>query len=160
MYCVIKEMLRLHPILPLFIPHESTQTCIVEGVHGNYLIPTKSRVIVNAWAIGIDPRIWEDPLEFKPKRFVGKDFDMIRYSQLRMIPFGVGRRSCPGFSMAITTIEIALAHIFHYINWRNEGEMYMNKFVGDTIPKEENLIFIPTWKLRGFRMSCDKMECL
>ena len=76
-------------------------------------MPTKTRLTINAWAIGRDPRVWKDPLEFKPERFEGKDFDIIRDLELRMIPFGVGRRSCPGFSMAIATIEIALAHLFH-----------------------------------------------
>ncbi|GLJ48828.1 hypothetical protein SUGI_1029770 [Cryptomeria japonica] len=158
LHCVLKETLRLHPIVPLLIRHESTEACIVEGTHHNYLIPTKARLIVNAWAIGRDPRVWEDPLGFKPERFVGKNFDIVKDPELRMIPFGVGRRSCPGFSMAIPTIEIALAYLFHYFNWRSEGELEMKEYFGATIPKKEHLFSIPTQRLRENAPSCLKME--
>ncbi|XP_057869275.2 cytochrome P450 750A1-like [Cryptomeria japonica] len=72
--CVVNETLRLYPALPLLLPHESTQDCTVEG----YFIPEKTRLIVNAWAIGRDPSLWEDPLEFKPERFMDKKVDVVR----------------------------------------------------------------------------------
>ncbi|XP_057827744.1 cytochrome P450 750A1-like [Cryptomeria japonica] len=148
LHCVVKETLRLYPIGPLLIPHESTEACVVEGPHHDYFIPTKTRVIVNAWAIGRDPGVWEDPLEFRPERFMGKNLDMIRDLELKMIPFGEGRRSCPGAPMAIANMEIALAYLVHYFNWKCEGELDMNESFGITIPRKVHLFAIPTLRPR------------
>lgn len=70
--CVLKETMRLHPVAPLLLPHESMEDCVVDGFH----IPKKSRAIVNVWAIGRDPGVWPDPEMFLPERFVGSDVDM------------------------------------------------------------------------------------
>ncbi|GLJ48376.1 hypothetical protein SUGI_1021280 [Cryptomeria japonica] len=148
LHCVVKETMRLYPIGPLLIPHESTEDCVVEGPHHDYFIPRKTRLIINAWAIGRDPKVWEDPLEFRPERFMGKNFDMIRDPELSMIPFGAGRRSCPGASMAIANLEIALVYLVHYFNWKCEGELDMNESFGITIPRKVHLFVIPTWRLK------------
>ncbi|GLJ22385.1 hypothetical protein SUGI_0421400 [Cryptomeria japonica] len=70
--CVVKETLRFYPPAPLLLPHESTQDCTV----GGYFIPQRTRLIINAWAIGRDPSLWEDPLAFKQERFMGKNVDI------------------------------------------------------------------------------------
>nr|AKH41019.1 (+)-sabinene-3-hydroxylase [Thuja plicata] len=149
LHCVVKETMRLYPVGPLLIPHESIKDCVVEGPHQDYFIPTNTRVIVNAWAIGRDPKVWEDPLEFRPERFMGRNFDIIRDPELSMIPFGAGRRSCPGASMAIANMEIALAHLVSYFNWKCEGELDMRESFGINIPRKVHLFAIPTSRLRG-----------
>ncbi|KAH9319494.1 hypothetical protein KI387_021263, partial [Taxus chinensis] len=88
--CVVKESLRLYPPAPLLFPHESTQDCIV----GGFFIPQKTRLMVNVWAIGRDPAVWDDPLTFKPERFIGKDIDIFG-RDFNILPFGAGRRGCP-----------------------------------------------------------------
>ncbi|KAH9306142.1 hypothetical protein KI387_010546 [Taxus chinensis] len=94
--CVVKESLRLYPPAPLMTPHESTEVCEVAG----FILPQKTRVLVNVWAIGRDPDVWEKPSTFKPERFMGKDID-IKGRDFNILPFGAGRRGCPGAVMAI-----------------------------------------------------------
>ncbi|XP_058752159.1 cytochrome P450 83B1-like [Vicia villosa] len=109
---VIKETLRLYLPGPLLIPRESSEECII----GGYQIPTKTIVFVNAWAIHRDPNVWKDPEEFYPERFLensinfyGKDFELI--------PFGAGRRICPGISMGVALLELILANLLYSFDW-------------------------------------------
>ncbi|KAL5725193.1 unspecific monooxygenase [Ranunculus cassubicifolius] len=88
---VLKETLRLHPPTPLLVPRESIEPTTLQG----YDIPAKTRVIVNAWAIGRDPIKWEEPEEFQPRRFLNKPVDY-KGTDFEMIPFGGGGRECPG----------------------------------------------------------------
>ncbi|XP_043690189.1 cytochrome P450 736A117-like [Telopea speciosissima] len=110
---VIKETLRLHPPIPLF-QHESTEEAKLKG----YDIPAKTTVIINAWAIGRDPTSWIDPEEFKPKRFFN-DASSIDFKgrDFQLIPFGAGRRGCPGTHFAIAVVELALANLLHKFDW-------------------------------------------
>ncbi|PKI26109.1 hypothetical protein CRG98_049202, partial [Punica granatum] len=94
---VIKESLRLHPVAPLLLPHEAIEDCTINGFH----IPRKSRVIVNTYAIGRDPSVWPNPELFWPERFEGSDVD-IRGRDFQLIPFGSGRRGCPGLQLGLT----------------------------------------------------------
>ena len=107
LHCVVKESLRLYPAVPLAIPHESLEAVTV----GGYCIPKKTTVMVNLWAIGRDPNVWgPDASEFKPERFMEDEhINLTGQADFSMIPFGSGRRGCPGASMAIPTIELALA---------------------------------------------------
>ncbi|CAN0890827.1 Premnaspirodiene oxygenase [Linum grandiflorum] len=109
---VIKETFRLHPSIPLLIPRESNQDCIV----GGYKIPSKTRVIVNAWAIGRDPKTWDDPESFNPERFDDGEIDF-KGKHFELIPFGAGKRICPGISYAIANIELLLAHLLYHFDW-------------------------------------------
>ncbi|KAG9447265.1 hypothetical protein H6P81_013393 [Aristolochia fimbriata] len=108
--CVIKESLRLHPPLPLLIPRKSTQDVEVQGFH----IPAKTAVLVNAWAIGRDPKTWTEPEKFLPERFLDSEVDF-RGQDFTLIPFGAGRRGCPGIPFTIATIEIVVANVLHPI---------------------------------------------
>ncbi|KAL3624989.1 hypothetical protein CASFOL_031657 [Castilleja foliolosa] len=108
---VIKETLRLHPPTPL-IPRESRDRCEING----YEIPAKTRVLVNAFAIGRDPEYWDDADKFEPERFIGKTVDF-RASSFEYIPFGAGRRVCPGITFGMANVELPLAMILYHFDW-------------------------------------------
>ncbi|CAL5444672.1 unnamed protein product [Camellia sinensis] len=105
---VIKESLRIHPPIPLLLPRESIQEAKVMG----YDIVAGMQVIVNAWAIARDPFSWEDPEEFRPERFLNSSIDF-KGHDFEFIPFGAGRRGCPGTLFAMNVDELALASVVH-----------------------------------------------
>ncbi|TKW12023.1 hypothetical protein SEVIR_5G010200v4 [Setaria viridis] len=112
---VIKETLRLHAPLPLLLPHETTEDTELLGYH----VPARTRVIVNAWAIGRDPAAWERPEEFMPERFAADDMkaDYVLGQDFRFVPFGAGRRGCPGVGFAVPSMELALASLLYHFDW-------------------------------------------
>ncbi|KAL2488495.1 Cytochrome [Forsythia ovata] len=109
---VVKETFRLHPPATLLLPRESMRPCKI----GGYDIPAKTRIHVNAWAIGRDPKTWKNPEEFYPERFEDNDVDF-RGNHYELIPFGAGRRICPGLTMGSTNIEFTLANLLHCFDW-------------------------------------------
>ncbi|KAH9320250.1 hypothetical protein KI387_022019, partial [Taxus chinensis] len=144
--CVVKETFRLYPAGPLMLPHESREDCTISG----YFIPNKTRLIVNVWAIGRDPAVWEDPMTFKPERFIGKNID-IKGRDFEMLPFGAGRRGCPGAGLAMGNIELVLAQLVHCFDWTLEGngnpsELDMTETFRTSIPRKDNLFAVPTLK--------------
>nr|ATG29995.1 CYP750C26 [Taxus chinensis] len=142
--CVVKETMRLYPAVPLLIPHESTQDCTVNG----YFIPERTRILVNAWAIGRDPTVWDDALAFKPERFLGRNVDLQKGKEFfDMVPFGAGRRGCPGASMAVVTMELALAQLMHCFQWRIEGELDMSERFAASLQRKVDLCVVPQWRL-------------
>ncbi|KAJ4765651.1 hypothetical protein LUZ62_076026 [Rhynchospora pubera] len=108
----IKETFRLHPPVPLLVPRESTKGIELMG----YNIPAGTRFIINAWAIGRDERTWERADEFMPERFLGSNVDY-KGQHFGLIPFGIGRRICPGIGFATETIVFALATLLHHFDW-------------------------------------------
>ncbi|KAI3820714.1 hypothetical protein L1987_08262 [Smallanthus sonchifolius] len=114
---VLKEALRLHPPAPLLVPHESTKDVKLLG----YDIPSGTQVMINAWAIARDPSIWEDPEEFRPERFLNTPTDY-KGTHFEFIPFGAGRRLCPGISFAMTINELALANLVYKFEFALIGE--------------------------------------
>ncbi|KAL1544838.1 unspecific monooxygenase [Salvia divinorum] len=102
---VIKETLRLHPPLPLLVPRESTHDAKLLG----YDIAARTRVVINAWAIGRDPLLWEDAEEFIPERFLNTCIDF--KGQFQFLPFGAGRRGCPGAAFALGAVELLLSNL-------------------------------------------------
>ncbi|EXB94453.1 Cytochrome P450 71A9 [Morus notabilis] len=111
---VIKEGLRLHPPAPLLVPRETTQSCIIEGCQ----VPPKTRVFVNAKVIGRDPKYWEDPNEFRPERFLDSSVDFKGQNYFELLPFGAGRRGCPGINFGVVLIELALANLLCRFDWQ------------------------------------------
>ncbi|VAI55949.1 unnamed protein product [Triticum turgidum subsp. durum] len=109
---VIKETMRLHPAAPLLLPREAMEPCKILG----YDIPKGTTVLVNAWAIGRDPKHWDDPEEFKPERFESGMVDL-KGTNFEYIPFGAGRRMCPGMTFAQASMEIVLASLLYHFNW-------------------------------------------
>nr|UXM19719.1 flavonoid 3'-monooxygenase 1 [Hydrangea macrophylla] len=144
LYAVMKESLRLHPALPLLVPHSPSETCKV----GGYTIPKGSRVFVNVWAIHRDPSIWENPLEFNPERFLNGKWD---YSgnDFNYFPFGSGRRICAGIAMAERMFMFSLASLLHSFEWKlAEGEeLDLSEKFGIVLKKKLPLVAIPTPRL-------------
>ncbi|KAJ8619041.1 hypothetical protein MRB53_015227 [Persea americana] len=115
---LVKEALRLHPSGPLLVPHESIQDCKVSGFN----VPSGTMLIVNAWKIHRDPRWWDRPLQFEPERFLGdgsaSHLDMRGSRHFQFIPFGSGRRACPGTSLALSIIHLTIARLLHGFDWK------------------------------------------
>lgn len=116
---VIKETLRLHTPIPLLVPRMARQDIKVMG----YDILAGTIVMTNAWAIGRDPAVWEEPEKFKPDRFLNSSVDF-RGFDFELIPFGAGRRGCPAISYAVAVNELVLANLVHKFEWKLcvEGE--------------------------------------
>ncbi|KAI9161433.1 hypothetical protein LWI28_017387 [Acer negundo] len=108
---VVKESMRLHPAGPLSGAREFSQDCTVGGYH----VPRGTRLLINLWKLQTDPRVWSDPMEFKPERFLGstskhKDVD-VKGQHFELIPFGAGRRACPGMAFGLQMTHLALASL-------------------------------------------------
>ncbi|KAE8783945.1 putative cytochrome P450 [Hordeum vulgare] len=126
--CIINETLRMYPAAPLLLPHESSADCKV----GGYDVPSGTMLIVNAYAIHRDPATWEDPTAFRPERFEDGKGD-----GLLLMPFGMGRRRCPGEALALQTVGVVLGMLVQCFDWdRVDGvEVDMTEGVGITMPK-------------------------
>ncbi|KAF4390192.1 hypothetical protein G4B88_005110, partial [Cannabis sativa] len=139
---VIKETLRLHPPAPL-LPRICRDNCEING----YQIPMNTRVVVNLWAIGRDPKYWIEPENFMPERFVDSSIDF-KGNNFEYIPFGSGRRICPGMSFGLINIELPLAYLLYYFDWKlpngiNHQNLDMTELFGVTIKRRDNLHLIP-----------------
>ena len=111
---VVKEVMRLHPVAPLMLPHQAAE----DGVEiGGYAVPKGSTVIYNAWAMMRDPAAWERPDESVPERFLDKAVEF-RGKDYEFIPFGSGRWLCPGLPMAERVLPFILASLLHAFEWR------------------------------------------
>jgi len=109
---VTKEVLRLYLPAPLLVARETNEACMI----GGYEIPARTIVYVNAWAIHRDPESWKDPEEFLPERFLDSNVDF--YGQdFELIPFGAGRRICPGIPMAVASVNLILANLLNSFDW-------------------------------------------
>ncbi|KVI12065.1 3,9-dihydroxypterocarpan 6A-monooxygenase-like [Cynara cardunculus var. scolymus] len=136
---IVKETLRLHPTAPM-IPRTSTEDCIVGGYH----IPAETTVFVNVWALGRDPKSWDDPLLFSPERFEKNQVD-VRGQHFQMLPFGSGRRMCPGTSLAMQVAQVTLGVMVQCFEWRvgEEGRVDMKEGPGITLPRANPLVCVP-----------------
>ncbi|XP_020260747.1 flavonoid 3'-monooxygenase-like [Asparagus officinalis] len=113
---VVKETFRLHPSTPLSLPHMASEACEVNGYH----IPRHSTLLVNVWAIARDPTVWADPLKFDPTRFLpGGRYEHVdvKGNDFEVIPFGAGRRICPGLSLGLTMVQFITATLLHGFDW-------------------------------------------
>ena len=140
---VVKETLRLHPAAAL-IAREAREKCEING----YEIPNNSTVIINAWAIGRDPEYWIDSECFLPERFQDSLIDF-KGSNFGFIPFGGGRRICPGISFALANIELVLSRLLYHFNWKlpNEikpKELDMSESFGISYRRKNDLYLIAT----------------
>ncbi|CAO2142793.1 unnamed protein product [Urochloa humidicola] len=144
---VIKETLRLHPPVPLMIPHFSLAACDLYG----YTIPPNTRVVINAWALGRHTGYWEHVNEFQPERFMkgdGANRVDLKANEFHFLAFGSGRRMCPGVQSASTTIETMLANLMYRFDWKlpagmTEENIDMTEVFGITVSRKEKLLLIP-----------------
>ncbi|XP_037431192.1 5-epiaristolochene 1,3-dihydroxylase-like [Triticum dicoccoides] len=113
---VVKETMRLHMPAPLLVPRVCKEQCRV----GGYMIPAGSRVVINAWAMGRDPRYWEDAEAFRPGRFLGTSVDF-KGGDFEFLPFGAGRRMCPGIEFGLAGVELCLAQLLFSFDWTLPG---------------------------------------
>ncbi|KAL3649922.1 hypothetical protein CASFOL_006325 [Castilleja foliolosa] len=147
MRMVIKETLRMHPPAPLLVPRVSRERCEING----YTIPAKTWVLVNAWAIGRDPKYWEDAERFKPERFLEKQETDFKGNSFEYIPFGAGRRICPGILFGLANVEIQLAMLLYHFDWiladgMKAEEMDMTYHCGVEGRRKHTLPVIPVVK--------------
>ncbi|KAM5574532.1 cytochrome P450 CYP736A12 [Rosa sericea] len=145
---VVKESFRLHPVAPLLVPRESIEDITIDG----YDIPKKSRIIVNIWSIGRDPNVWSENVdEFFPERFMNSNIDL-RGHDFQLIPFGSGRRGCPGMQLGLTTVRLVLAQLVHCFNWELPNgllpqDLDMSEDFGLSLSKAKHLLAKPTYRL-------------
>lgn len=140
---VIKETLRLHPPAPLLLPRECGQACDINGYH----IPVKSKIIINAWAIARDPNYWTEPDRFYPERFIDSSVDF-KGNSFEFIPFGAGRRICPGMHYGVANVELVLALLLYHFDWRlpngmKSEDLDMTELFGASVIKKDDLFLIP-----------------
>ncbi|RVW67715.1 Cytochrome P450 81D11 [Vitis vinifera] len=134
LHCIIKESQRMYPAGPI-IPHESSGECTV----GGYRIPHGTMLLVNLWAIQNDPRVWEEPRKFMPERFEGIELEKHGF---RLMPFGSGRRGCPGEGLALRMVGLVLGSLIQCFDWESVGEgmVDMSEGTGLTLPKAQPLL--------------------
>ncbi|KAF9622007.1 hypothetical protein IFM89_029227 [Coptis chinensis] len=118
-HSIVMETLRMYPPGPLMIPHEASEECIV----GGYNVPRGTMLIVNLWAIENDPNVWNEPTKFVPERFLGLERTRVGF---KLMPFGVGRRKCPGEGLATRVITLTLAALIHCFDWERVGEQMVD----------------------------------
>ncbi|WVZ57285.1 hypothetical protein U9M48_007690 [Paspalum notatum var. saurae] len=111
--CIVKETLRAHPPGPLL---SWARLAVHDAVVGGRLVPAGTTAMVNMWAIAHDPAVWPEPSAFRPERFQEEDVSVLG-GDLRLAPFGAGRRVCPGKTMALATVHLWLAQLLHRFEW-------------------------------------------
>ncbi|XP_043721730.1 trimethyltridecatetraene synthase-like [Telopea speciosissima] len=139
---IVKETMRVHPVAPMLTPRLAREDCEVAG----YNIRAGTRVFINTWTIGRDPSLWEAPDEFKPERFIGKDID-VKGQDFELLPFGSGRRICPGYSLGLKVIQSSLANLLQGFEWKLPGQMKpedlsMEEIFGLSTPRKYPLVAV------------------
>ncbi|TYJ23465.1 hypothetical protein E1A91_A08G194200v1 [Gossypium mustelinum] len=112
---IVKETLRLHPPAPFLIPRKAEADIEVH----NFVVPKGAQVFINAWVIGRDPNFWEEPDLFRPERFIRSEMD-VKGNDFGLIPFGGGRRICPGLPLAMRMLHSMLGTLIHSFDWELE----------------------------------------
>ncbi|XP_073061531.1 cytochrome P450 76T24-like [Primulina eburnea] len=140
---VVKETFRLHPAGPLSVPHKSIEDTEING----YTIPKNTQIIINVWAIGRDSSTWSDPELFTPERFLESETDF-KGLHFELLPFGAGRRTCPGLPLANRMVHLMVATLVHNFDWELDGglkpeELDMSESFGLSLQKTISLKAVP-----------------
>ncbi|KAI3819969.1 hypothetical protein L1987_13823 [Smallanthus sonchifolius] len=153
---IIKETLRLHPPVPL-IPRKSTEDHTIRGYH----IQANTTIFINLWALGRDPNYWKNPLEFRPKRFQEKHMD-VRGQHFELLPFGSGRRMCPGTSLGLQMVYATFGTMLQCFEWKvgKEGNLTsvgMEEGRGLNLPRANPLVCVPVARLDPIPLSINQI---
>lgn len=110
-----REAFRLHPMAPFNVPHVS----ISDAVVANYFIPKGSHVLLSRQGLGRNPKIWDEPLKFKPERHLKNDGSevVLTEPELRFISFSTGRRGCLGVTLGTSMTVMLFARLLHAFTW-------------------------------------------
>ncbi|KAM0055353.1 7-ethoxycoumarin O-deethylase [Helianthus debilis subsp. tardiflorus] len=138
--CIVKEVLRLHPPTPLLLPRKVVKEVQLSG----YTIPAGTHVFMNAWAIGRDPTVWDDSLEFMPQRFLESELDVLG-QDFDLIPFGA---ICPVVPLVTHVVSIMLGSLLNNFDWKIDTKVQpdaldMTEKHGTTISKAKPLCVVP-----------------
>lgn len=140
---IIKETFRLHPPLPLVV-RQSTQECTING----FTVPSGVTLFVNAWAIGRDPKVWDNPMEFRPERFLTASLDVTGH-HYQLLPFGSGRRRCPAINLNMQAITITLAALVQCFDWEVPSSTDMSEQPGLVVTPAKHLQCFPVARYSG-----------
>ncbi|XVF77854.1 hypothetical protein PTKIN_Ptkin14bG0080600 [Pterospermum kingtungense] len=140
---IIKETLRLHAPAPLLLPRECQESCEVNRC----VIPAKYRIIVNAWAIGRNENYWPEADKFYPERFLDSSISY-KGTDFELIPFGAGRRICPGMSFGSAIVELILANLLYHFDWKlpngkKHEDLDMIEFFSASLRRKHDLYLVP-----------------
>lgn len=152
---MVKEVFRMHPPLPV-VKRKCTEECEING----YVIPEGALVLFNVWAVGRDPKYWKRPLEFRPERFLenageGEAGSVdLRGQHFQLLPFGSGRRMCPGVNLATAGMATLLASIIQCFDLQvpgpdgkilkgDDAKVSMKERAGLSVPRAQNLVCVP-----------------
>ncbi|VVB16792.1 unnamed protein product [Arabis nemorensis] len=140
---VIKETLRINPLVPLLVPREASKDIKIAG----YDIPKKTWIHVNIWAVHRNPNVWKDPDAFIPERFMDKEIDY-KGLNFELLPFGSGRRMCPGIGMGMALVHLTLINLLYRFDWKLPDGMKvedvdLEESYGLVCPKKVPLQLIP-----------------
>ncbi|KAJ7007549.1 cytochrome P450 76T24 [Populus alba] len=140
---IVKETFRLHPPVPLLLPRKAVSEVEMQG----FTVPKNAQILINIWAIGRDPAIWPDPNSFRPERFLECQAD-VKGRDFELIPFGAGRRICPGLPLGHKMVHFTLASLIHSFDWKiaddqTPEDIDMSETFGLTLHKSEPLRAIP-----------------
>lgn len=143
---IVMESLRLYPPAPVLVPHEAREDCTVSG----YLIPKGTWIFINAWKLHKDPQVWSNPEKFSPERFLTSHSGVDALGQhFEFVPFGSGRRSCPGASFALRVIHLTLARLLQGFDLATPSDkpVDMTEGLGVNLPKATPLEVVLTPRL-------------
>ncbi|KAF9619589.1 hypothetical protein IFM89_007910 [Coptis chinensis] len=131
---IINETLRLYPTGPVVI-HESSEDCNVGGFH----VPSGTILLMNFWAVHRDPNVWKEPMKFNPERFQGVEGEKDGF---KLIPFGFGRRRCPGEALAMRMVGLTLGSLIQCFEWERFGDelVDMSEGAGLNLPRAKPLV--------------------
>ncbi|XVF54573.1 hypothetical protein PTKIN_Ptkin05aG0192000 [Pterospermum kingtungense] len=141
--CIVKETLRLHPPVPFLVPRKTTASVKLRG----FDIPSDVTVFINLFAIQRDPDWWEKPEEFIPERFENSPVDY-KGQDFQFIPFGCGRRGCPGMQFGVASVEYVIANLLYWFDWKLPDteiaeNLDMGEVYGLTVNKKLPLRVVP-----------------